>query len=79
MSNLPFPRLGMPSRRHILFLNGERQAEKPFKAYVRRSRIETIVWYSAYPTLAPVNINANCDFGRHCLSQALRTNWTRFF
>jgi hypothetical protein len=37
------------------------QAEKPFKAYVRRSQIETIVWYSAYPTLATVNINANSD------------------
>ena len=37
------------------------QAEKPFKAYVRQSQIETIVWYSAYPTLATININANSD------------------
>ena len=33
------------------------QAEQPFKAYVRESQIETIVWYSAYPTLSVVNIN----------------------
>jgi hypothetical protein len=33
------------------------QLERPFKAYVRQSQIETIVWYSAYPSLATVNIN----------------------
>jgi hypothetical protein len=36
---------------------GGAQVEKPFKAYVRQSQIETIVWYSAYPTLATVNID----------------------
>jgi hypothetical protein len=35
------------------------QVERSFKAYVRHSQIETIVWYSAYPTLATVTINAN--------------------
>jgi hypothetical protein len=35
------------------------QAEKPFKAYVRQSQIETLVWYSGYPKLTTVNINAN--------------------
>ncbi len=37
------------------------EAEKLFKAYVRRSQIETIVWYSAYPTLTVININSNTD------------------
>jgi hypothetical protein len=37
------------------------QIEKPFKAYVRQSQIETIVWYSAYPRLATVNINEFTD------------------
>lgn len=35
------------------------QAERPFKAYVRQSQIETIVWYSAYPSLSVVNINTS--------------------
>lgn len=42
----------------FLFWRGA-QAEQPFKAYVRQSQIETIVWYGAYPTLSVVNINAN--------------------
>jgi hypothetical protein len=37
------------------------ETEKPFKAYVRQSQIETIVWYSAYPTFTTANINANTD------------------
>jgi hypothetical protein len=37
------------------------QDEQPFKAYVRHSQIETIVWYSAYPTLSVVNLNSNTD------------------
>ena len=40
---------------------GGAQAEKPFKAYVRQSQVETIVWYSAYPTLSIININTNTD------------------
>ena len=35
------------------------QAEQPFKAYVRESQIETIAWYSAYPSLSVVNINTS--------------------
>ena len=35
------------------------QAEQPFKAYVRESQIETIAWYSAYPTLSVMNINTS--------------------
>ena len=37
------------------------QAERPFKAYVRQSQIETLVWYSAYRTLSINNINTNTD------------------
>jgi hypothetical protein len=44
----------------FLFWKGA-QAEQPFKAYVRQSQIETIVWYSAYPMLSVVNINANTE------------------
>jgi hypothetical protein len=40
------------------------QVERPFKAYVRHSQIETIVWYSAYPTAATVNVNANTEVRR---------------
>lgn len=42
----------------FLFWKGA-QAEQPFKAYVRQSQVETIVWYGAYPTLSVVNINDN--------------------
>jgi hypothetical protein len=37
------------------------QAERPFKAYVRKSQVETLAWYSAYHTLSTVNINTNTD------------------
>jgi hypothetical protein len=43
-----------------LFWQGAQDA-RPFKAYVRQSQIETIVWYSAYPTFGVVGINANTD------------------
>jgi hypothetical protein len=46
------------------------QAERPFKAYVRESQIETIVWYSAYPSLSVVNINTSTAI-RQCLSRPL--------
>jgi hypothetical protein len=46
------------------------QAEQPFKAYVRESQIETIVWYSAYPTLSVVNVNTSTDV-RQSLSNPL--------
>ena len=35
------------------------QLERPFKAYVRNSQIETLLWYSAYPNLSITNINNN--------------------
>jgi hypothetical protein len=37
------------------------QAEQPFKAYVRHSQIETIVWYGAYPKLSVINLNTDTD------------------
>jgi hypothetical protein len=43
-------------RTRFLFWYGA-QAEQPFKAYVRQSQVETVVWYGAYPTLSVVNIN----------------------
>jgi len=46
------------------------QAERPFKAYVRESQIETIVWYSAYPSLSVVNINTSTAV-RQSLSRPL--------
>jgi hypothetical protein len=46
------------------------QAERPFKAYVRQSQVETIAWYSAYPTMSVVNINTN-SWLRQSLSKPL--------
>ena len=46
------------SRTEFYFWKGA-QAELPFKAYVRESQIETIAWYSAYPSLSVVNINTS--------------------
>jgi hypothetical protein len=46
------------------------QAERPFKAYVRESQIETIMWYSAYPSLSVVNINTSTAI-RQSLSRPL--------
>jgi hypothetical protein len=48
---------GFPETR-FLFWRGA-QAERPFKAYVRESQIETVAWYGGYPTLSVVNINTN--------------------
>jgi hypothetical protein len=46
------------------------QAEQPFKAYVRQSQVETLAWYSAYPTLSVVNINTSSAV-RQSLSKQL--------
>jgi len=40
------------------------QVAQPFKAYVRHSQIETLVWYSAYPTVSTVNVNTNTEVRR---------------
>ncbi|WP_425993112.1 hypothetical protein [Afipia sp. DC4300-2b1] len=50
---------GFPASK-FLFWKGA-QAEQPFKAYVRQSQVETIAWYSAYPTLSVININASTE------------------
>ena len=50
---------GFPASK-FLFWKGA-QAEQPFKAYVRQSQVETIVWYGAYPTLSVININASTE------------------
>ena len=50
---------GFPETR-FLFWSGA-QAERPFKDYVRQSQIETVAWYSAYPTLSVVNINTTSE------------------
>ncbi|MEW6645448.1 MAG: hypothetical protein AB1586_33465 [Pseudomonadota bacterium] len=61
-------RFGFPSTK-FFFWRGA-QAEQPFKAYVRQSQIETLVWYSAFPTLSVINVNANTAL-RQSLSQEL--------
>ena len=60
---------GFPATR-FLFWQGAQDA-RPFKAYVRQSQVETIAWYSAYPTLSVVNINANTET-RELLFRELR-------
>jgi hypothetical protein len=45
------------------------QVEEPFKAYVRHSQIETIVWYSAYPTLSVINLNRNTELRQALFKQ----------
>ena len=49
------------------------QDEKPFKAYVRQSQIETLVWYSAYPTLSIKNVNTN-SFLRRSLFEPMASH-----
>jgi len=53
---------GFPKTKFYLWRGAE--AAQRFKAYVRQSQVETIVWYSAYPTLSITNINANTDLRR---------------
>ena len=56
-------------RARFLFWQGA-QDEHPFKAYVRQSQVETIVWYGAYRTLSVVNVNSSTDL-RQSLSKTL--------
>jgi hypothetical protein len=74
-SNTLVKAVGQPfafPRTQFLFWRGA-QAEQPFKAYVRQSQVETIVWYGAYPTLSVVNINADTRF-RQSLPLPLSTS-----
>ena len=61
-------RYNFPPTRFLFWLGA--QDALPFKAYVRQSQIKTISWYSSYPTLSVVNINANTDL-RQSLFQEL--------
>jgi hypothetical protein len=47
------------------------QAERPFKAYVRESQIETIAWYSAYQTLSVININTSSELRQSLCKQLI--------
>jgi len=62
---------GFPATR--FFFWGGAQAERPFKAYVRESQIETVAWYGAYPTLSVVNINDNSQL-RQSLGKPLTSS-----
>jgi hypothetical protein len=64
-------RYGFPETR--FFFWGGAQAERPFKAYVRESQIETVAWYGAYPTLSVVNINNNSQL-RQSLGKTLTSS-----
>jgi hypothetical protein len=44
-------------------------ADRAFRAYVRQSQVETIVWYSAYPNLSVENINTNSNVRRSLFKQ----------
>jgi hypothetical protein len=61
-------RCSFPETRFYFWIGA--QAEQPFKAYVRESQIETIMWYSAYHTLSVVNINTSTAI-RQSLSERL--------
>jgi hypothetical protein len=61
-------RYSFPATRFYFWIGA--QAEQPFKAYVRESQIETIMWYSAYHTLSVVNINTSTAI-RQALSKPL--------
>ena len=50
-------KIGFPRTKFLLWKGAH--AERPFKAYVRKSQAETLVWYSAYHTLNVVNIINN--------------------
>lgn len=72
-----FVRAPAPERRYAypetsFYLWRGAQAEPAFKAYVRQSQVETLVWYSAYPTLSITNVNANTKL-RQSLFEPLAT------
>ena len=66
----PNSKLGYAFPKTSYYVWGGAQAAQPFKAYVRHSQVETLVWYSAYPTLTIKNINTNTDL-RQALFQSL--------
>ncbi len=46
---------------------------------MRRSQVETIVWYSAYPTLSITNINANTDMRQALFKPCASSELDAFF
>jgi hypothetical protein len=68
---------GFPETQFLLWKGA--QAEKPFKAYVRQSQVETIVWYSAYPTLSITNINANTNLRQSLFKAHASSELDAFF
>lgn len=50
-------KINFPLTRFLIW--GGAENEKQFKAFIRTSQVETLVWYSAYPTLSVPNINSN--------------------
>ncbi len=56
---LPQGDYGFPETEYYFWKGA--QVERPFKAYVRQSQVETLVWYSAYPKPATININTNTN------------------
>lgn len=55
----PRYRPGIRFPRTELFTGRGARATLPFKAYVRRSQLETLVWYGAYRELSVVNVSEN--------------------
>jgi hypothetical protein len=56
---LPQGEYGFPETEYYFWKGA--QVERPLKAYVRQSQVETLVWYSAYPKPATININTNTN------------------
>ena len=56
---LPQGEYGFPETEYYFWKGA--QVARPFKAYVRQSQVETLVWYSAYPKPATININTNTN------------------
>ena len=69
--------IGFPDTKFLLW--GGAQAEKPFKAYVRQSQVETMVWYSAYPTLSITNINTNTEIRQALFKPSTSSELDAFF
>ncbi|MEL7467156.1 MAG: hypothetical protein AAFN27_01800 [Pseudomonadota bacterium] len=63
--------VGFPRSKLLLFCGAA--YEQPFKAYVRKSQIETLAWYGAYTDLSVPNINDNTRIRRD-LFRTLRTD-----
>jgi len=72
--------IGFPKTR-LLFAGGSRDRDA-FKRFVRRSQVESLVWYPAYPNLTVDNVNRNSAI-RNGLFRELDSDgqrrWLEFF